>query len=128
MKKYAQIQYQGLNLVDEVGTVEIAIDYERGIVHIYDTQQIVAPEYDFTVKNYTLTDSFYKMADIIRQKNFLHKVAHISLMQWIEQSTWYFYGMTPVIKRYAKGTMTVESIHTLKSSDDFYEKYIERLL
>ncbi|MER1986037.1 MAG: aminopeptidase [Solibacillus sp.] len=128
MKKYAQIQYQGLNLLDEVGTVEIAIDYELGIVHVYDTQQIVAPEYDFQMKNYRLTDSFYKMAAIIRQKNFLSRAEQATLEQWVEKSTWYFYGITPVIKRYAKSTMTTEPMGTSKYKDEFYTKYIERLI
>lgn len=128
MKKYAQLQYQGLNLLDEVGTVQITIDYEASIIHIYDTQQIVAPEYDFIVKNYTLTSSFYQMAAAIRQKNFLQIDEHLSLEQWVDNSTWYFYGITHFVKRYANGTMATEQISTSEWYHQLYSKYYDETM
>lgn len=128
MGKYAQLQYQGLNLLDEVGTVEIAIDYENFIIHIYDTQQIVAPEYHFATKNYQLTDSFYKMAALIQQKKFLAISETISIEEWVEHSTWYFYEITPLIKRYANGIMRKESLNSSKWHRQFYRVYTDRLL
>ena len=65
-----QLEYRGLNLYDLVDTVEIAIDADLQMIHIYDTQQIVEPEYDFSTKSYMLSEGFWKMAKTIKEKQF----------------------------------------------------------
>lgn len=128
MSKLTELQYQGLNLVDEVGTVEVAIDLVKQVIHVYDTQQIVAPEYDFKIKNYVLTDSFYKMASIIKEKNFLKQQEELSTMDWVEKITWVFYSITPNLKLYENGNMVIENINSLVRKDHFYAKYVERIV
>lgn len=127
MKKYAQLQYQGLNLLDEIGTVELTIDCEQARIHVYDTQQIVAPEYCFQTKQDQLTESFYKMATVVRQKNFLQVKDSLTIEQWVRENTWYFYNQTTTIKRYAEGNMTREHVESSKWAPYFHNAYIERL-
>lgn len=128
MRRLTELQYQGLNLVDEVGTVEVAIDPEKQVIHVYDTQQIVAPEYDFKIKNYVLTDSFFKMASIIKQKNFLEQQEGLLTMEWVEKVTWIFYSITTNLKLYENGNMVIENINSLARKDHFYAKYVERIV
>ena len=63
-----QLEYRGLNLHDVIGSVEIAIDVDLNTIHIYDTDHIVEPEYDFLTKNFKLSEGFWKMANVINRK------------------------------------------------------------
>lgn len=128
MNKLNELQYQGLNLLDEVGTVEIALDSQNQMIHVYDTQQIVAPEYNYATKNYVLTDSFYKMAMIIKQKKFLEQHEEMTVDEWVEKIRWIFYSITPVIKLYDQGKMSTINVEKEGISALFYHKYVERLL
>jgi hypothetical protein len=68
--KIQELEYKGLNLLDVVGTVEIAIDTINKTIHVYDVQQIVEPEYHFQSKAFVLSDGFFNMARVLKQKQF----------------------------------------------------------
>lgn len=66
MEQIYQMEYRGLNLFDEISTVELAIDEANKTIHIYDVGQVVTPVFNFDVSAYELSDGFYKMAEIGR--------------------------------------------------------------
>lgn len=85
--KLRELEYKGLNLIDEIGTVEIGLDIEHNKVHLYDMQQIVSLEYDFVKKNYILSEGFHKMANVLMQKQFFSEKDSIQVEQWIKEKT-----------------------------------------
>lgn len=132
--KIQELEYRGINLMDVVGTVEIAIDAEQKTVHVFDTQQIVEPEYYFQTKSYTLSEGFFKMAIVLKQKQFFLENKDEKLEQWIELHKWIFYCSNSSIKKYYLGEMTVIQKEQLKQwaahSEvplEYYPKYFSRL-
>ncbi|MEG0386594.1 MAG: aminopeptidase [Solibacillus sp.] len=132
---YNELEYKGLNLMDQVGTVELAIHAKLKMIHVYDTQQIVDPEYDFRTKNYRLTDEFFKMAQVLMQKSFLEKNIEDSLQSWVDSITWIFYSSKNAVKAYKNKEMLVLHFSELAQMDEqqlfdknYYPKYVTRLL
>lgn len=125
-----QLEYRGLNLMDVVGTVELAIDSKVNTIHIFDTQQIVEPEYDFITKGYRLSDGFYKMAGILKEKPLFLTNKELPFEKWIENHCWIFYGSKQTIKCYENGQMTSyakQQFAQLEATKKYYSKYISRL-
>ena len=125
-----QLEYKGLNLMDVIGTVEIAIDSKVNTIHLFDTQQIVEPEYDFVTKSYILSEGFYKMAGILKGKPLFLGNKELSFEQWIEAHRWVFYCSKQTIKCYENGQMTIYSkqqFAQFESTKKYYSKYILRL-
>ncbi|AWE08028.1 aminopeptidase [Lysinibacillus sp. 2017] len=132
--KIQELEYRGINLMDVVGTVEIAIDADRMTVHVFDTQQIVEPEYHFQTKSYTLSEGFFKLAIVLKQKQFFLESKDENLEQWIDLHTWIFYCSNQSIKKYGQGEMTViqkeqfkQWIDQPEASLEYYPKYFLRL-
>ena len=122
-----QLEYRGLNLYDLVDTVEIAIDVDLQRIHIYDTQHIVEPEYDFLSKSYILSEGFWKMAKIIREKQLFLENDESNLNLWITPFKWVFYSSNQTIKVFEEGKMKVHPISTCSEDMLLYEKYFSRL-
>lgn len=122
-----QLEYQGLNLYDVVDTVEIAIDEDLKVIHIYDTQHIVEPEYDFSTKSYMLSEGFWKMAKTIKEKQFFLENDESNLNLWITPFKWVFYSSNQVIKIFEEGKMKTHHISTCSEDMLLYEKYFSRL-
>ena len=122
-----QLEYRGLNLYDVVDTVEIAIDEDLKTIHIYDTQHIVEPEYDYSTKSYILSADFWKMAKIIKEKQFFLKNDENNLNLWVTPFKWVFYSSNQTIKVYESGKMNVHQISTCSEDMLLYEKYFSRL-
>ena len=122
-----QLEYRGLNLYDLVDTVEIAIDADLQMIHIYDTQQIVEPEYDFSTKSYMLSEGFWKMAKTIKEKQFFLENEESNLEMWITPFKWVFYSSNQLIKVFEDGKIKVHSISTCSEDMLLYEKYFSRL-
>lgn len=129
-----QLEYKGLNLMEVVSTVEIAIDACTTTIHIYDTQQVVEPEYDFATKNYLLSDGFYKMAGVLKAKPLLLSNKEMTLLSWIDAHRWVFYSSNQTIKEYEQGqmhTIQQEQFPFLELNTDFnkkyYSKYVNRI-
>ena len=127
--KIQELEYRGLNLLDVVGTVEVAIDAANKIIHIYDIQHIVEPEYHFQTKSYTLSEGFFKMASVLKQKPFLQNNKEDNLNFWVAQYTWIFYCSNQSIKYYRHGKMIVPTKNQLEGQEHFYyPKYLHRTI
>ncbi|MEK4386530.1 aminopeptidase [Solibacillus sp. FSL W7-1464] len=122
-----QMEYRGLNLHDVIGSVEIAIDADLNTIHIYDTDHIVEPEYDFLTKNFKLSEGFWKMASIINEKQLFLSNDEKRLDRWIESFKWVFYSSGQSIKIYEQGVMVVYKIGYIDNEKLLYEKYFSRL-
>ncbi|MEK3766397.1 MULTISPECIES: aminopeptidase [unclassified Solibacillus] len=122
-----QLEYRGLNLYDVVGTVEVAIDADLKQIHIYDTQHIVEPEYDFLSKSYILSEGFWKMAKIIKEKQLFLENDESNLNLWITPFKWVFYSSNQTIKVFEEGKMKIQPISSCAEDMLLYEKYFSRL-
>lgn len=122
-----QMEYRGLNLHDVIGSVEIAIDADLNTIHIYDTNHIVEPEYDFLTKNFKLSEGFWKMAGTIKEKQLFLSNDEKRLDRWIESFKWVFYSSGQSIKIYKQGVMIDYKIGYIDNEKLLYEKYFSRL-
>ncbi len=129
-----ELEYRGLNLMDEVGVVEIALDEGRNTIHIFDANHIVEPEYHFLNKSYVLSEGFAKLAEVLRSKHFFAEKREGELAEWIGGFTWQFYSSNQMIKTYKEGQFTVINIDEVASKEEealiqmgLYPKYVERL-
>lgn len=125
-----QLEYKGLNIIDVVGTVELAIDIEASTIHVFDIQQIVEPEYDFVTKGFRLSEGFYKMAGVLKEKPLFLVGKELPLEQWIEVQCWIFYCSKQTIKHYENGKMINFVKHQfaqLEETKKYYSNYISRL-
>lgn len=122
-----QMEYRGLNLHDVIGSVEIAIDADLNTIHIYDTDHIVEPEYDFLTRNFKLSEGFWKMAGVIKEKQLFLSNDEKILDRWIESFKWVFYSSGQSIKIYTQGVMVNFKIGYIDNEKLLYEKYFSRL-
>lgn len=132
---FNELEYKGLNLMDQVGTVELAINTDLKVIHVYDTQQIVDPEYDFQTKNYRLTDGFFKMANVLLQKQLLGENKEKHFQFEVDSFTWIFYGSINAVKAYKNKEMIFVPPGELSQLNEkqlidqsYYPKYVFRLL
>ena len=128
--KIQELEYKGLNLLDVVGTVEIAIDTINKTIHVYDVQQIVEPEYHFQSKAFVLSDGFFNMARVLKQKQFFLDHYEEHLEQWIELHQWIFYSSNQSIKIYRNGKIVVNNLtdsESIEQQEIYYPKYFLRL-
>jgi len=127
MEKIYQMEYRGLNLFDEIGTVELAIDEEKQTIHIFDVGQVVSPIFNFDVSAYELSDGFYKMADVLRHKRILtnqQAASDLTLSEWLIKNNAYFYIPNKRIKKYVKGSI-VEIVDQTKELA-LFDEYVQR--
>ncbi len=128
MEKIYQMEYRGLNLFDEISTVELAIDEEKQTIHIYDIGQVVSPIFNFDVSAYELSDGFYKMADILRHKKILtnrQADSDLTLSEWLIKNNAYFYIPNKRIKKYVQGSIVEIVDRTMEQA--LFDEYVQRL-
>ncbi|EAZ83651.1 hypothetical protein MKX57_16570 [Lysinibacillus sp. FSL M8-0216] len=128
MDKIYQMEYRGLNLFDEISTVELAIDEEKQTIHIYDIGQVVSPIFNFDVSAYELSDGFYKMADILRHKNILTNQqadSDLTLSEWLIKNNAYFYIPNKRIKKYVQGSIVEIVDRTMEQA--LFDDYVQRV-
>lgn len=128
MDKIYQMEYRGLNLFDEIGTVELAIDEDKQTIHIYDIGQVVSPIFNFDVSAYELSDGFYKMADILRHKNILTNQqadSDLTLSEWLIKNNAYFYIPNKRIKKYVQGSIVEIVDRTMEQA--LFDDYVQRV-
>ncbi|MGE7950043.1 hypothetical protein [Lysinibacillus sp. NPDC093688] len=127
MEQIYQMEYRGLNLFDEISTVELAIDEEGQTIHIFDVGQVVSPIFNFDVSAYELSDGFYKMADILRHKRILTNQQpgnELTLSEWLITNTAYFYIPQKRIKKYAQGS--IKEIIDRTKEQSLFDYYVQR--
>ncbi|AJK87011.1 MULTISPECIES: hypothetical protein [Lysinibacillus] len=128
MDKIYQMEYRGLNLFDEISTVELAIDEEKQTIHIYDIGQVVSPIFNFDVSAYELSDGFYKMADILRHKKILTNQqadSDLTLSEWLIKNNAYFYIPNKRIKKYVQGSIVEIVDRTMEQA--LFDEYVQRV-
>ncbi len=128
MDKIYQMEYRGLNLFDEISTVELAIDEEKQTIHIYDIGQVVSPIFNFDVSAYELSDGFYKMADILRHKKILTNQQadnDLTLSEWLIKNNAYFYIPNKRIKKYVQGSIVEIVDRTMEQA--LFDDYVQRV-
>ncbi|HWK24343.1 MAG TPA: hypothetical protein VNS08_15050 [Ureibacillus sp.] len=106
MSGFFEFEYKGLNILDEVSTVEVAIDDNHQVIHIYDINQVVEPEFNFSTNEFQMSDGFFKMANLIYKKRFSVSPDQ-TVEQWINEKVWIFYGSKKSIIKY-EGSQIVE--------------------
>lgn len=127
MEQIYQMEYRGLNLFDEISTVELAIDEDGQTIHIFDAGQVVSPIFNFDVSAYELSDGFYKMADILRHKRILTNQQpdnELTLSEWLITNTAYFYIPQKRIKKYAQGS--IKEIIDRTKEQSLFDDYVQR--
>ncbi|MFJ7920376.1 hypothetical protein ACIQ6U_11510 [Lysinibacillus fusiformis] len=128
MDKIYQMEYRGINLFDEISTVELAIDEEKQTIHIYDIGHVVSPIFNFDVSAYELSDGFYKMADILRHKNILTNQqanSDVTLSEWLIKNNAYFYIPNKRIKKYVQGSIVEIVDQTMEQA--LFDDYVQRV-
>jgi len=123
-----QMEYRGLNLLDEISSVELAIDEQGQTIHIFDAGQVVSPIFNFDVSAYELSEGFYKMADILRHKRILTNYQQGSdwtLSEWLNTNNVYFYVPKQRIKKYVQGSI-IEIVDRTKEQF-LFEQYVQRI-
>ena len=127
MEQIYQMEYRGLNLLDEISSVELAIDEQGQTIHIFDAGQVVSPIFNFDVSAYELSDGFYKMADILRHKRILTNQlpgSELTLSDWLITNNAYFYIPQKRIKKYSQGSI-VEIVDRTKEQS-LFDDYVQR--
>lgn len=115
--KVFEMMYQGLNIMDEMATVEFAVDEANTSVHIYDAHQVVMPMYSGKIGQYVLSDDFYKMAQVLFAKKIMPST--IDFTQWLHAIHWYFYMPVQKIIYFYQAT-EAQAINKA----ELYEKYV----
>ena len=130
-----EMEYKGLNLLDEVCTIEIALDIESDTVHIFDTNYVVEPTYHFGREEYELSEGFFKLAQVLKQKYFFVEKRSKNIEDWINSLTWTFYSSNQSIKCFQGNTFSTISVKTIMNQDEqlliaenLYPKYVNRLI
>ena len=132
MSAIFELEYRGLNLLDEICTVEIAMDRLQKVIHIHDTNQVVEPEYNFSIKQFQMSEGFYKMAKIFYNKKFLELQSQTEI-QWINEIVWVFYGSKKSIFKYEEeAIIEIPKTQLLNEEQNLthglYTKYVLRVL
>lgn len=132
--KLNEMQYNGLNIWDEISIVEIAFDEYRTSIHVFDIAMTVEPEFNFTNKQFELSDGFIKMAAVIKDKQYLTKNSE-TLEEWIDRITWQFYCSNNKILTFKAGSFEkfdTKDFAVLTDEElfakNFYPKYVKRML
>lgn len=128
MKQIYQMEYRGLNIFDEISTVELAIDEEQHTLHIFDPGEVVVPIFNFDVSAYELSENFYKMADVLRHKRILtaqELTVECTLSNWLMKNNAYFYIPNKRVRKYVDGC--IMEIIDVKKEQLLFEGYVQRV-
>lgn len=128
MKEIFELEYRGLNIFDEISTVEVAIDSIHKVIHMYDTNQVVEPEYNFSAKKYQMSDGFFKLAKVLYEKQFFASGSE-TVERWINEITWVFYGSKRSILIFEElRILEIPKLGASNSEHSLYSKYIARVM
>lgn len=102
MDTHFKLMYTGLNIMDELATVEIMIDRQLGRIHVHDTQYVCEPQYDYGKKAYTFSEETLQMARVLFAKQIIYTEI-VNFNDWVQNVDWLFYCSKAVILRYLDG-------------------------
>ncbi len=132
--KLNELQYNGINIWDEMSIVEIAFDECRNVIHVFDTAMTVEPEYNFNIKQYELSEGFFKMANVLKEKQYL-TMGSETVEEWMQRITWQFYCSNNKIltckaasfEKYDPKELAAFTNEELYANN-LYPKYVKRML
>ena len=85
-----KFEYRGLNLMDQISSVHIALDLKGKTIHIKDEAHVVWPDYRGN-DLYVHSDGFYQMVRILKQQHLFQPLKDLSEVDWIDEFSFYFY-------------------------------------
>lgn len=99
METMPKLIYNGLNMMDEMGVVQITFDTAANRIHVLDKQYVCEPVYDYQKKAYTFSDETLACAKVLFHKKYI-LTNSINFEEWIKKVDWVFYSNKSVILRY----------------------------
>ncbi|MEE1133068.1 MAG: hypothetical protein UHX00_15730 [Caryophanon sp.] len=102
MNTYFKLMYTGRNLMDELATVEIAIDVEAKRIHLFDAHYVCEPQYDAVKKAYSFSDETTQLARVLFEKEIVCKEI-VKFDDWVRKIDWVFYCSKPLLLRCLNG-------------------------
>lgn len=102
MSTYFKLMYTGRNLMDELATVEIAIDRAAERIHVLDAHYVCEPQYDAVKKAYSFSDETMQMARVLFQKEIICSEI-VNFNDWVKKVDWVFYCSKPLLIRCLNG-------------------------
>lgn len=118
-----KLQYQGLSLLDQIETVEIAYDEQQGTIHLYDEERVIWPEYRGLQNGYVLSDGFDNMIKVLRSKPIFKNNAEQNDSEWLRNFAWCFYRKNALVLILEQGT---EKIHHVNQNFELNENFVNR--
>lgn len=125
MAEFLELEYRGLNIMDEISTVEIAIDSLGKTIHVFDTKQVVEPEFNFSEKSFQMSEGFHKMAEVLYGKGFQDS-GDQTIEEWKKSVAWIFYGSRKSILK-AENNKIIEMTKAHLVTSPLFEKYAKRV-
>ena len=117
--KNISFEYKALNLMDQIETIEITLDYEHRTIHILDVNGITYPMYNSKNKEYVCSEEFLSLAKAVKEK-YLAK----TFFELVENSyNWVIYSRKNRILIHETNQKVIVEIHTDYHSfvNDTYE-------
>jgi hypothetical protein len=117
--KNISFEYKALNLMDQIETIEITLDYAHRTIHIFDLNGITYPMYSVKNGEYVCSDEFLSLAKCVKEK-YLAK----TFFEFVQQSfNWVIYSRKNRVLVQEKNQKVIVKIDTDYHSfvNDTYE-------
>ena len=123
-----KFQYQALNLMDEVCTVEVTVNYEEMVVHLFDDSAAIYPSYDYATENFIMNDEFEKMLQVLAKKYLMRRRDQLNETFCFEDFVWIFYTPQKPLRKLTGSTKCIELIHHKDSENALLQGYLNKVL
>ena len=125
---FEKFQYQALNLMDEICTVEVTVDYEKMVVHLLDSSGAIYPTYDYVSKSFVINDEFEKMLHVLSNKYLMRKRDQVNERFRFEDFKWIFYTPQKPIRKLVGSTKSIVLINQKNEASSLLQTYFEKIL
>jgi hypothetical protein len=125
---FEKFQYQALNLMDEICTVEVTVDYEKMVVHLFDFSGAIYPIYDYASQSFVINDEFEKMLHVLSNKYLMRKRDQVNERFRFEDFKWIFYTPQKPIRKLVGSTKSIVLINQKNEASSLLQTYFEKIL
>lgn len=125
---HEKFQYQALNLMDEICTVEVTVDYEKMIVHLFDSSGAIYPTYDYVSQSFVINDEFEKMLNVLANKYLMRKRNQVNERFRFEDFMWIFYTPQKPIRKLIGSTKSIVLINQKNEEKSLLQAYFNKIL